>query len=52
MIDLNEFRNSKTLKQQQYRSENQILLKEVSDKSYFYVTTTLYYREQNEVLFY
>uniref|UniRef100_A0A8C3LD57 Centrosomal protein 290 n=1 Tax=Chrysolophus pictus TaxID=9089 RepID=A0A8C3LD57_CHRPC len=29
MIDLNEFRNSKTLKQQQYRSENQILLKEV-----------------------
>ncbi|XP_042672239.1 centrosomal protein of 290 kDa isoform X1 [Centrocercus urophasianus] len=29
MIDLNEFRNSKTLKQQQYRSENQILLKEI-----------------------
>uniref|UniRef100_A0A8C4KRZ2 Centrosomal protein 290 n=1 Tax=Dromaius novaehollandiae TaxID=8790 RepID=A0A8C4KRZ2_DRONO len=30
MIDLNEFRNSKTLKQQQYRAENQILLKEAS----------------------
>ncbi|XP_042745370.1 centrosomal protein of 290 kDa [Lagopus leucura] len=29
MIDLNEFRNSKALKQQQYRSENQILLKEI-----------------------
>ncbi|XP_025937089.1 centrosomal protein of 290 kDa [Apteryx rowi] len=29
MIDLNEFRNSKTLKQQQYRAENQILLKEI-----------------------
>ncbi|NXQ83718.1 CE290 protein, partial [Nyctibius grandis] len=35
MIDLNEFRNSKTLKQQQYRAENQILLQEASDKSYF-----------------
>ncbi|NXF97424.1 CE290 protein, partial [Eubucco bourcierii] len=32
MIDLNEFRNSKTLKQQQYRAENQILLQEASDK--------------------
>ncbi|NXN25676.1 CE290 protein, partial [Nycticryphes semicollaris] len=30
MIDLNEFRNSKTLKQQQYRAENQILLQEAS----------------------
>uniref|UniRef100_A0A8C3J761 Centrosomal protein 290 n=1 Tax=Calidris pygmaea TaxID=425635 RepID=A0A8C3J761_9CHAR len=29
MIDLNEFRNSKTLKQQQYRAENQILLQEI-----------------------
>uniref|UniRef100_A0A8C2SYQ7 Centrosomal protein 290 n=1 Tax=Coturnix japonica TaxID=93934 RepID=A0A8C2SYQ7_COTJA len=29
MIDLNEFRNSKTLKQQQYRLENQVLLKEI-----------------------
>ncbi|XP_008060659.1 centrosomal protein of 290 kDa isoform X2 [Carlito syrichta] len=29
MIDLTEFRNSKRLKQQQYRSENQILLKEI-----------------------
>ncbi|ELW61476.1 Centrosomal protein of 290 kDa [Tupaia chinensis] len=28
MIDLTEFRNSKYLKQQQYRAENQILLKE------------------------
>ncbi|MBZ3878823.1 Centrosomal protein of 290 kDa [Sciurus carolinensis] len=28
MIDLTEFRNSKRLKQQQYRAENQILLKE------------------------
>ncbi|XP_008566836.1 PREDICTED: centrosomal protein of 290 kDa [Galeopterus variegatus] len=28
MIDLTEFRNSKCLKQQQYRAENQILLKE------------------------
>ncbi|NXC37868.1 CE290 protein, partial [Penelope pileata] len=37
MIDLNEFRNSKTLKQQQYRAENQILLKEASDKSYLYI---------------
>ncbi|NXJ16223.1 CE290 protein, partial [Odontophorus gujanensis] len=37
MIDLNEFRNSKTLKQQQYRCENQILLKEASDKLYFYI---------------
>ncbi|KAF1537394.1 hypothetical protein FQV20_0006990, partial [Eudyptula albosignata] len=35
MIDLNEFRNSKALKQQQYRAENQILLQEASDKSYF-----------------
>ncbi|NXT42558.1 CE290 protein, partial [Pelecanoides urinatrix] len=35
MIDLNEFRNSKVLKQQQYRAENQILLQEASDKSYF-----------------
>ncbi|NXJ59339.1 CE290 protein, partial [Rostratula benghalensis] len=33
MIDLNEFRNSKTLKQQQYRAENQILLQEASHKS-------------------
>lgn len=31
MIDLTEFRNSKRLKQQQYRAENQILLKEASD---------------------
>ncbi|GAB0176511.1 centrosomal protein of 290 kDa [Grus japonensis] len=29
MIDLNEFRNSKALKQQQYRIENQILLQEI-----------------------
>ncbi|XP_056197036.1 centrosomal protein of 290 kDa isoform X4 [Falco biarmicus] len=29
MIDLNEFRNSKALKQQQYRVENQILLQEI-----------------------
>uniref|UniRef100_A0A8C4U9G5 Centrosomal protein 290 n=1 Tax=Falco tinnunculus TaxID=100819 RepID=A0A8C4U9G5_FALTI len=29
MIDLNEFRNSKALKQQQYRLENQILLQEI-----------------------
>ncbi|XP_010217467.1 PREDICTED: centrosomal protein of 290 kDa [Tinamus guttatus] len=29
MIDLNELRNSRTLKQQQYRAENQILLKEI-----------------------
>ncbi|NXI80892.1 CE290 protein, partial [Rhipidura dahli] len=29
MIDLSEFRNSKTLKQQQYRAENQILLQEI-----------------------
>ncbi|NWT82311.1 CE290 protein, partial [Lanius ludovicianus] len=29
MIDLNEFRNSKALKQQQYRAENQILLQEI-----------------------
>ncbi|KFP64166.1 Centrosomal protein of 290 kDa, partial [Cariama cristata] len=35
MIDLNELRNSKALKQQQYRAENQILLQEASDKSYF-----------------
>ncbi|KFQ83631.1 Centrosomal protein of 290 kDa, partial [Phoenicopterus ruber ruber] len=34
MIDLNEFRNSKALKQQQYRAEKQILLQEASDKSY------------------
>uniref|UniRef100_A0A663MKM7 Centrosomal protein 290 n=1 Tax=Athene cunicularia TaxID=194338 RepID=A0A663MKM7_ATHCN len=30
MIDLDEFRNSKVLKQQQYRAENQILLQEAS----------------------
>ncbi|KFW96953.1 Centrosomal protein of 290 kDa, partial [Phalacrocorax carbo] len=35
MIDLNEFRNSKVLKQQRYRAENHILLQEASDKSYF-----------------
>ncbi|NXO88466.1 CE290 protein, partial [Certhia brachydactyla] len=29
MIDLNEFRNSKALKQQQYKAENQILLQEI-----------------------
>ncbi|XP_074758876.1 centrosomal protein of 290 kDa isoform X3 [Athene noctua] len=29
MIDLDEFRNSKVLKQQQYRAENQILLQEI-----------------------
>nr|XP_012613307.1 centrosomal protein of 290 kDa isoform X5 [Microcebus murinus] len=29
MIDLTEFRNSKRLKQQQYRAENQVLLKEI-----------------------
>ncbi|XP_009462180.1 PREDICTED: centrosomal protein of 290 kDa [Nipponia nippon] len=29
MINLNEFRNSKALKQQQYRAENQILLQEI-----------------------
>ncbi|NXF08242.1 CE290 protein, partial [Smithornis capensis] len=29
MIDLNEFRNSKALRQQQYRAENQILLQEI-----------------------
>ncbi|KAM6146478.1 centrosomal protein of 290 kDa isoform 6-T6 [Phoenicopterus ruber ruber] len=29
MIDLNEFRNSKALKQQQYRAEKQILLQEI-----------------------
>uniref|UniRef100_A0A8C0HC72 Centrosomal protein 290 n=1 Tax=Chelonoidis abingdonii TaxID=106734 RepID=A0A8C0HC72_CHEAB len=32
MIDLSEFKNSKALKQQQYRAENQVLLKEASDK--------------------
>ncbi|NWR12349.1 CE290 protein, partial [Paradoxornis webbianus] len=29
VIDLNEFRNTKALKQQQYRAENQILLQEI-----------------------
>ncbi|NWY65941.1 CE290 protein, partial [Erithacus rubecula] len=29
MIDLNDFRNSKALKQQQFRAENQILLQEI-----------------------
>ncbi|XP_074919570.1 centrosomal protein of 290 kDa [Chelonoidis abingdonii] len=29
MIDLSEFKNSKALKQQQYRAENQVLLKEI-----------------------
>uniref|UniRef100_A0A8C9J790 Centrosomal protein 290 n=1 Tax=Piliocolobus tephrosceles TaxID=591936 RepID=A0A8C9J790_9PRIM len=33
MIDLTEFRNSKHFKQQQYRAENQILLKEASIES-------------------
>ncbi|NWR61968.1 CE290 protein, partial [Bucorvus abyssinicus] len=31
-IDLNEFRNSKTLKQHQYRAENQILLQEAKEE--------------------
>ncbi|NXL50761.1 CE290 protein, partial [Podilymbus podiceps] len=35
MVDLNEFRNSKTLKQQQYRAEKEILLQEASNKSWF-----------------
>ncbi|NXW59688.1 CE290 protein, partial [Eurystomus gularis] len=35
IIDLHEFRSSKALKQQQYRAENQILLQEASDRSYF-----------------
>ncbi|NXI54883.1 CE290 protein, partial [Chloroceryle aenea] len=39
MIDLSEFRNSKALKQQQYRAENQILLQEASDKSCFCIET-------------
>ncbi|KFQ06211.1 Centrosomal protein of 290 kDa, partial [Haliaeetus albicilla] len=34
MIDLSELRNSKALKQQQYRAENQILLQEASEKSW------------------
>uniref|UniRef100_F7EP65 Centrosomal protein 290 n=1 Tax=Monodelphis domestica TaxID=13616 RepID=F7EP65_MONDO len=33
MIDLTEFRKSKNLKQQQYKAENQVLLKEVSIES-------------------
>ncbi|KFW82271.1 Centrosomal protein of 290 kDa, partial [Manacus vitellinus] len=41
VIDLSEFRNSKALKQQQYRAENQILLQEVSDKSFFCIRATL-----------
>ncbi|NWX46555.1 CE290 protein, partial [Steatornis caripensis] len=32
MIDLNEFRNSKALKQQQYRAEKQILLQEAKEE--------------------
>ncbi|NXJ45003.1 CE290 protein, partial [Spizaetus tyrannus] len=34
MIDLSDLRNSKALKQQQYRAENQILLQEASEKSW------------------
>uniref|UniRef100_A0A8D2MT18 Centrosomal protein 290 n=1 Tax=Zonotrichia albicollis TaxID=44394 RepID=A0A8D2MT18_ZONAL len=52
MIDLSEFRNSKALKQQQYRAENQILLQEVSDKFCFcvkneYLATELRERERD-----
>nr|XP_054487141.1 centrosomal protein of 290 kDa isoform X2 [Agelaius phoeniceus] len=42
MIDLNEFRNSKALKQQQYRAENQILLQENE-----YLATELRERERD-----
>lgn len=40
MIDLSELRNSKALKQQQYRAENQILLQEASEKSWVCVRAT------------
>ncbi|KAI1238994.1 hypothetical protein IHE44_0012092 [Lamprotornis superbus] len=42
MIDLNEFRNSKALKQQQFRAENQILLQENE-----YLATELRERERD-----